>query len=59
MYEIVYSLRVLKQMAGLGYSPVKVLPNPKDERYKCWVFEATEDFQRDLKKVLEEVSRNG
>lgn len=57
-YEIVYSLRVLKQLVGMGHIPVQTMPNPKIEKYNCWVFENTKDFQKDLKYVLEEVLRN-
>ena len=43
----------------MGHYPVATLPNPKDTRYNCWVFEQTEEFERDLTIVLKGVSRNG
>lgn len=57
--EIVYSLRVMEQLVKLGHIPVATLPNPKNARYNCWVFEQSEEFQRDLSRLLKGVSRNG
>ena len=36
----------------MGFLPVATLPNPKDTRYNCWVFEWTEEFDEALGKVL-------
>ena len=27
-------------------------PNPKNEKYTAWIFEATEDFQKALDQIL-------
>lgn len=59
MYEVVYSYRVMQRLMRLGYFPVKTIPNPKDSKYTSWVFEASEDFRKDLRKIVEEVQRNG
>ena len=50
--EIVYSLRVMEILVKMGHIPVATLPNPKNSKYNCWVFELTEEFQRDLSQVL-------
>lgn len=57
--EIIYSLRVMEKLVKLGYIPVATMPNPKNPRFNCWVFEVTEAFQRDLSELLKGVSRNG
>lgn len=55
--EIIYSLKVMEQLVRLGYVPVATLPNPKNIKYNCWVFEQTEEFQKDLSMVLKEASQ--
>lgn len=57
--KIIYALRVMEQLVKMGHYPVATLPNPKDTRYNCWVFEQTKEFERDLTTVLKGVSRNG
>lgn len=54
--EIIYSLRVMEQLVRMGHIPVATIPNPKNTKYNCWVFEMNEAFQRDLEQVLKEVS---
>ncbi len=58
MNEIIYSLRVMEQLVKMGHLPKATMPNPKNPKYNCWVFEQSEQFQADLSKVLEGVSRN-
>lgn len=57
--EIIYSYRVMEQLIRMGYIPVATIPNPKNTKYNCWIFEWNEEFQRDLSKILKEVSRHG
>lgn len=57
--EIIYSYRVMEQLVRLGYIPVATIPNPKNTKYNCWIFEWNEQFQADLSEVLKGVSRNG
>lgn len=54
--EIIYSLRVMEQLVRMGHIPVATIPNPKNTKYNCWVFELTEAFQRDRDIVLKEAS---
>ena len=42
--EIIYSLRVMEILVKMGYIPIATLPNPKNSKYNCWVFELTEAF---------------
>jgi len=42
--KIIYSFRI-KTLLGLrGFYPISETENPKDSKYKCWVFEATPAF---------------
>ena len=36
----------------MGFLPIATLPNPKDIKYNCWVFEWTEEFDDALGVVL-------
>jgi hypothetical protein len=49
----------MEKLVKLGYYPVKTLPNPKDTRFNCWVFESTEKFEEDLTRILKGGSNNG
>ena len=55
MNKIIYSLKVMRQLVERGFIPVATLPNPKNSRFNCWVFEVSEEFQRVLDEILEEV----
>lgn len=55
--EIIYSLKVMEQLVKLGYIPIATIPNPKNTKFNCWVFEQTEEFQKDLSVVLKEASQ--
>ena len=55
--EIVYSLKVMEQLVKLGHIPIATIPNPKNTKFNCWVFEQTEEFQKDLSVVLKEASQ--
>jgi hypothetical protein len=57
--KIIYALWVMEKLVKLGYYPVKTLPNPKDTRFNCWVFESTEKFEKDLTRILKGGSNNG
>ena len=54
--EIIYSLRVMEQLVRMGHIPVATIPNPKNTKYNCWVFEVNETFLKDCEQVLKEVS---
>ena len=54
--EIIYSIRVMKQLVSKGHIPIAMMPNPQNSKYNCWVFEVNEAFLRDRDQVLKEVS---
>lgn len=43
--KIIYSMRVMLQLAERGYKPLTTMPNPQHPEYNCWIFEVTEDFK--------------
>ena len=48
----------MEQLVRMGHVPIAMIPNPKDAKYNCWVFEVTEAFEEDLGTVLRGVSRD-
>lgn len=52
MNKIIYSLKVMRQLVEAGFFPVATLPNPKKPEYNCWVFEVSEEFQKELDRIL-------
>ena len=50
--KVVYSLRVVRQLLEMGFRPIEVLDNPVDQKYKCWVFARTPQFDEALDIVL-------
>jgi hypothetical protein len=44
MNKIIYSIKVMKALVQKGFIPVATIPNPKDSKFNCWVFEETEEF---------------
>ena len=44
-YKIIYSLKIMKELVKRGYFPIQTLPNPKDTRYNCWIFENNEELE--------------
>lgn len=57
--EIIYSFRVMEQLMRMGHTPLMTLPNPKNPKFSCWVFEQSEKFQKDLEKILRGGSSSG
>lgn len=42
--KIIYSMRIMIQLVEAGFMPKGTIPNPKDVRYNCWVFELTPEL---------------
>ena len=57
--KIIYSMKVMQQLVEMGFLPTATLPNPKDTKYNCWVFDWTEEFDKALCVVLKGASRSG
>ncbi len=53
MNKIIYSIKVMKALVQKGFIPIATIPNPKNSKFNCWVFEETEQFQQALDDVME------
>lgn len=51
--KIVYSLKIHTQLQLQGFEYLKVMPNPKNENYNCWVYEATPAFLDAFDSIVE------
>ena len=50
--EVIYSLKVMRKLLEMGFIPIKTIPNPKDVKYNCWIYEATDEFIEARRKIL-------
>ena len=50
--QIIYSLKVMRQLLERGFTPEQTIPNPVKPQFICWVFEVTEELQKALDEVL-------
>ena len=41
-------------MKVLGHHLLTTIPNPKNEKYKCWIFEDDDTFDHDLHTLISE-----
>lgn len=57
--KIVYSVDIMRKLVERNYLPIRIMPNPTNPKYSCWIFKWSEEFQKDLDKIFEEKARNG
>lgn len=57
--KIIYSLSVMRQLLEMGFRPIEILDNPVDQKYKCWVFARTAEFDAALDQVFGGVQNGG
>lgn len=50
--KVIYSLRVVRQLLEMGFRPIEILDNPVNQKYKCWTFARTPEFEKALDIVL-------
>ena len=50
--KIIYSMRIMLALRAAGFEPLTTMPNPQHPEFNCWVFEYTEDLQKELDKIL-------
>ena len=50
--KVIYSLKVVRQLLEMGFRPIETMENPINEKYKCWVFARTPEFEAALDVVL-------
>ena len=49
---IIYSLYVHTQLQVQGFKYIGVMPNPKDDRYNCWIYEKTPELVASFNKIV-------
>jgi hypothetical protein len=49
----VFTLRLARELCNLGYKIIATMPNAKKPWLNVFVFEDSEDFRKDLKRLLE------
>ena len=54
--KLVYSIRIMERLVEMGYRPVERVDSPMVDGFYCWLFERTEDFERDFSALVEERS---
>lgn len=54
MRKIIYSLRVMTELAIRGFQPIAAMPNPKNAEFNCWVYDLTPELQAALDEVFED-----
>lgn len=50
--KIIYSLRVMIELAVRGFQPIAIMPNPKDPHYNCWIYVLTPQLEEALSEVF-------
>lgn len=52
--KVIYSFKIKNMLELLGFKPLLETNNPKNEKYKCWLFEATPALLEAFDKILRE-----
>lgn len=52
--RIVYKMQYAIKMKLKGHKVLTMMPNPKDQKYQCWVFENDQTFDSDLHLIIAE-----
>ena len=52
--KVIYSMQYAIQMKLLGHKILTTMPNPKNNKYQCWIFEDDQTFDSDLHRIIEE-----
>lgn len=50
--KIIYSLKIHMYLLGLGFKPKVEMKNPMNERFNCWVYDATPQLLEAFDKYL-------
>lgn len=57
--KLCYSKKVVQRLMEQGQFPVKELPHPTIDGFKCWMFDWSEDFEEAFSQVVKEVKKDG
>ena len=52
--KIVYKMQYAIKMKLLNHEMLTTIPNPIDEKYKCWIFKDDQTFDSDLHAIISE-----
>ena len=52
--KIVYSLKIFIQLQIRGIHPICSMPNPHNEKFTCWVYQATNEFIKAFDEIVSE-----
>lgn len=51
-YKIIYSLRIHVALQAQGFKHVAEMPNPRNAKYICWVYEQSADLAVALEALM-------
>lgn len=57
-YVKVYRMDYAMKLIDLGHNVIATMPNTEKPELIMWIFESTEDFERDLTNLVREGRRN-
>lgn len=57
MTKIIYSLKVMLKLTEMGFIPLVTMPNPKNNKFNCWIYAVTDEFKVALDGILGGMSR--
>lgn len=57
--KIVYSMQYAIQMKLLGHKVLTTMPNPKNNKYQCWIFEDDQTFDSDFSELIRKEKNHG
>ena len=56
--KIIYSLSMHIVLQKMGFSYLVEMKNPNNQKFNCWVYEATPDFLAAFDAIIKEADRN-
>ena len=57
-FRFVYRMDFALALIQKGFKPISTLPNPQKPQFTMWIFETSEEFEREL-RALKGGRRNG
>ena len=57
--KIIYSLSMHIVLQKMGFSYLVEMKNPNNQKFNCWVYEATPDFLAAFDAIIKGADRNG
>lgn len=57
--KVVYNMKYAIQLKLKGHKVLTTMPNPKDSKLMCWVFERDQTFDSDLSELIKGGKNHG